>query len=229
LYEGGVQNLIARKGNTAAGLAAGVNYGDFSRAYITGAGDTTFIGKLAGLDVNTGNDTALWARRGGALDLIAREGDLAPGTEAGVKFFDLTMLGNSQGYQINNKGQVAFESLLTGPGVTSANDTGIWATDLAGTLRLVAREGSLFDVNDDPNIEDFRTILTTDLQWFNGGGEDGSGGAFNNAGQLVVSLRFTDNSGGVFVINTAVPEPSTVLLLLVAIPLVGNRRRCRAA
>jgi hypothetical protein len=111
--------------------------------------------------------------------------------------------------------QVAFHVKLTGPGVTAANDTGIWVTDLTGALRLVAREGDLFDVNDDPMIEELRTVFLTKL----------SGGGFNNAGELAIALTFTDNSGGVFVISTAVPEPSIGLMWPAAFILVRTRRR----
>ncbi len=226
VYGGGDLQVIAREGSAAAGIGAGVNHGNIYYAYLNGAGKATFAGSLTGLDVTAQNDTALWSQRGDALTLIAREGDHASGTPAGVTFGDFTSLGGGGlGFQVNKSGQVAFQVTLTGPGVTAANDMGIWVTDLQGNLRLVAREGDLFDVSDDPNIEDLRTVRSTELWWYSGGGEDGYGSAFNNAGELANALSFTDSSGGAFVISTAVPEPSIVLMLPTALLFMRICRR----
>ena len=42
--------------------------------------------------------------------------------------------------EISNDGQVAFAGFVSGPGVTSANNTAIWA-GLPGQMALVARAG----------------------------------------------------------------------------------------
>ncbi len=215
LHDGGEFKLIARESSPAAGIAAGANHGSMHYAYLNGAGEATFVGTLTGSAVNLQNDSALWSHEGDALRLIAREGDHAPGTPDGVIFGDISRLGADSAFSANNMSQVAFHVKLTGPGVTAANDTGIWVTDLTGALRLVAREGDLFDVNDDPMIEELRTVFLTKL----------SGGGFNNAGELAIALTFTDNSGGVFVISTAVPEPSIGLMWPAAFILVRTRRR----
>jgi hypothetical protein len=215
LHDDGEFELIAREGSPAAGIAAGTNHGSSHYAYLNGAGEATFVGTLTGPAVNLQNDSALWSQRGDSTELLAREGDHAPGTPAGVMFGDFSRLGADSAFSVNNMSQVAFHVKLTGPGVTAANDTGIWATDLGGALRLVAREGDLFDVNDDPMIEELRTVFLTKL----------AGTGFNNAGELVIALTFTDNSGGVFVISTAVPEPSIGLMLPAAFIFAGARRR----
>jgi hypothetical protein len=212
LHEAGQFKLIAREGSAAAGIADGTNHGSTRYAYLNGAGEATFVGTLTGSAVNPQNDSALWSQRGDSIALIAREGDRAPGTPAGVTFGDFSRLGADSAFQVNNNSQVAFHVKLSGPGVTAVNDTGIWATDLTGDLRLVAREGDLFDVNDDPMIEELRTVFLTKLAG-GGGGEDGDSTAFNDAGELAFALTFTDNSGGVFVTSTAVPEPSIGLML----------------
>ncbi|HEX2474975.1 MAG TPA: choice-of-anchor tandem repeat NxxGxxAF-containing protein [Lacipirellulaceae bacterium] len=215
LHNGGEFQFIAREGSPAAGIAAGANHGSNHYAYLNGAGEATFVGTLTGSAVNLQNDSALWSQRGDTLRLIAREGDHAPGTPAGVMFGDFSRLGADSAFSVNNMSQVAFHVKLTGPGVTAVNDTGIWVTDLSGALRLVAREGDLFDVNDDPMLEDLRTVFLTKL----------SGPGFNNAGELAIALTFTDNSGGVFVISTAVPEPSFAILLATAVVFTRSRRR----
>ena len=73
----------------------------------------------------------------------------------------------------------------------------------------IARTGELFDVNDDPLVDDLREIVS--LSFFANIG-DGNGGAsaFNDQGQLAFAAFFNDGTSGVFVSNlvaTAVPEP----------------------
>ncbi|MCH8148122.1 MAG: hypothetical protein IH987_09050 [Planctomycetes bacterium] len=71
------------------------------------------------------------------LRTVALSGDPAPDTGAGVVFDHF----NSAEIVINDAGQVAFRSVLVGPGVNSDNDRGIWSEG-NGALSLVAREGS---------------------------------------------------------------------------------------
>jgi hypothetical protein len=87
---------------------------------------------------------------------------------------------------------------------------------------LVARTGDLFDVNDDPLIEDMRTISVVNMVG-GSGGEDGLGISFNDAGQLAFNLFFTDGTGGIFV--ATIPEPATATLMLIAAVGCAARRR----
>jgi hypothetical protein len=193
----GSLQLVAREGDAAAGMAAGVVYGNtLSRPVINGAGQTAFGGRVAGTGVDSTNNIALWMGDTGSPSLVARSGDPAPGTAAGVVF-------GSQffNYVLNDTGQIAFTADVTGPGVFGQ---GIWATDSAGTLTLVARTGDLFDVNDDPLIDDFRTISLVRLKT-NSGGQDGRATSFNDASQLAFRLRFTDNTEGIFVATITAP------------------------
>jgi hypothetical protein len=85
----------------------------------------------------TADDEAIYAGPLTAPQVVAHEGDAAPGTPLGVNYlsFDPPAL--------NNVGQVAFGALLTGnlgAGVTTANDGAIYAGPL-GAPQLVAREG----------------------------------------------------------------------------------------
>jgi hypothetical protein len=122
------------------------------------------------------------------LNLVARTGDLAPGTTSGVRFSDLYLPA------LNSAGQTAFRGVLTGSGVTASNNLGIWATDQDGALQLIVRTGAQLEVA--PGI--FRTI--SDLAFVeNTGNSDGRASGFNNLGQLVFWARFTNGSQGVFV------------------------------
>src|SRR3990170_5463730 len=87
------------------------------------------------------------------LEVVVKEGDQAPGTPLGTVF-------NGFGTpSLNASGEMAFVGTLTGPGVTSANNAGIWGADGAGGLRLIARDGeqapgtplgTVFDSFNDP-------------------------------------------------------------------------------
>ena len=188
--------LVARAGDAAPGTADGVNFSGFNSPVLNGAGQTAFLGALTGLGVNSSNNSGIWSEGGGAgLALVAREGDAAPGTAGGVNFSSF----NSP--VLNGAGQTAFRGFLTGTGVDSTNDTGLWASDLDGDLRLIVRTGDLFDVNDDPFLETLRTVSLVSFS-SNSGGEDGRPSGFNDAGQLAFRLRFTDGSEGIFVANT---------------------------
>lgn len=129
---------------------------------------------------------------------------------------------------MNSNGQVAFVGTVGGIGITSANDFGIWAQQADGTLRLIVREGDLIDVDNGPNV-DLRTVKELNAQniFYQSGNEDGKGSVFNDAGQLVFAAQFTDNSSGAFVSSAAVPEPSTLLLAMIAGTLLirGQSRR----
>jgi hypothetical protein len=226
-YEAGTTSLIAREGSPAVGIGSGVSYASFYSTLFNGAGQTTFVASLTGPGVTTENDTAVWTERNGALTLIAREGDQAPGANAGVRLGDLSSLGGSLGVQVNRAGQVAFSAPVTGPSVNSSNDRGLWFTDLSGTLRLIAREGELFDVNDDPLLEDWRTVNLIRLDPFSSGDEDGSTSSYNAAGELAFTMSFVAGGAGVFVASTAVPEPATIAIVgCAAAALSALRPKC---
>ncbi len=189
----GVLALVARKGSAAPDTAQGVVFTSFGNdPILNDAGQIAFRGALTGTGVDGTNDTGIWSEGSGALALVARSGDAAPGTPAGV------MYGRMNTPVLNGSGQTAFKSNLTGTGVTTVNNWGIWATDSAGVLTLVARAGDLFDVNDDPLIDDLRTISLLALT-VNSGGGDGYSTSFNDDGQLAFKLNFTDGSQGIFV------------------------------
>ena len=215
----GSPRLVAREGDAAPGTDTGVVYSDFVfDPVINAAGQTAFRGGLTGTGVNGSNDSGIWSEAAGTLGspgLVAREGDAAPGTGAVYSQFDDPV--------INAAGQTAFLAfLLTGNGVTFSNNAGLWATDPDGLLTLIARTGDLFDVNDDPFTDDFRTISSVSF-FANSSGEDGRATSFNDAGQLAFFLSFTDGSQGLFV--ASVPEPAGLAVLgLGGVALLLRRR-----
>lgn len=221
----GTLNLIAREGSPAPGTDIGVLFGSgFDDPLINGAGDTVFTGNLTGEGLTQFlNDTGMWLEKDGALDLIAQSGVTEP---PGVSSSDFADFREFSTYVLNGVGQVAFVHSIGGGGVDTTNNRGIWATDPSGELVLIVRTGDLFDVNNDPSIEDLRTIKSVDLLT-GSGGEDGQPTSFNDAGQLAFKLSFTDGSEGIFV--ATIPEPGTLGVLGVFAGLVAGRRGKRVA
>ncbi len=144
--------LVARAGDQAPGLPNGVLFSFFpTDPVINDAGQTAFTSNLTGAGVNSSKDWSLFSEGSGALALLAREGNQAAGAPVGVAYVMLAAP------IISSSGQTACWGLLSGPGVDSSNDRGLWSG--AGSLALIAREGSqapdtpegvVFNVIDDP-------------------------------------------------------------------------------
>src|SRR5262245_21683263 len=80
-------------------------------------------------------NATLWAV---SVRTVPLSGQQAPGTPAGVNFvaFSFTLAPS-----LDDKGQAAFDSELTGTGVVESNRYGLWHETSAG-LALLARTGS---------------------------------------------------------------------------------------
>jgi hypothetical protein len=171
--------LVARDGGQVAGTPAGVFYGVYPTASGNNAGNTFLAndaGQVAFQTLISGSDWAILAYRHGNIELVARPGSHAPGTPDGVNFFDL----NLGGLALNNSGQTAFTGPLTGGGVNSTNDVGIWSEG-SGSLALIARKG-----NQAPGMPDGAVFNPP----FSVGSLD-----LNNAGQM--AFRSSVTGGGV--------------------------------
>lgn len=187
--------LVAREGFQAPDAPAGVVFADFQspvaiRPAMNGTNHVAFVAPLMGTGVDASNDHGLWSEGGGPLELLAREGDPAPGLPAGVNFGEIVFQG------INNLGEVAFDATLVGPSVTvGVDDRSIWKHTPAVGLQLIARTGDAIEVA--PG--DVRNLSELDLSFGGRGSEDGTTRTLNNAGQVVVSVRFTDTTGAMLV------------------------------
>jgi hypothetical protein len=103
-----------------------------------------FTGTLSGPGVSAANNAALFSgtpTAGGAL-LVAREGDLAPGTD-GARFGAFLSVALPSW---RSAGPLFVARLASGPGVTRQNDLGLWTSDESGNLRLVLRTGDALAV-----------------------------------------------------------------------------------
>ncbi len=118
-------------------------------------------GGLTGEGVTTSNDLTLWSGPVSALRVIAREGFAAPDVAVGIHFKNFGLP------SLNSHGAVSFNGTLTGPGVDSQNEKGIWVDD--GTSgRLLVREGdaapgteanTVFDSLEQPQIVESGDVL----------------------------------------------------------------------
>ena len=167
---GGALGLVARTGDAAPGVPAGVVFRRFGQPGLNDTGQTLFDAELAGPGVTDANREGLFLGSGGRLELVLRGGEPVPDSPAGVTFDSL--LGPPR---LNNAGEVAFTALLSGDGVDTTNRTGIFA-GAAGSLRTVARAG-------DPAPDVPGGVV---IRGFTGGV------ALNNAGQVA----FTALLGG---------------------------------
>ena len=103
---------MARTGDAAPGAGGAVfnSFGliDGSGFELNDLGETAFAALLGGAGVTEANDRALFATRGGVLDMILREGDLLD--LGGGELRPLRSLGNFTpfGFGFNNHGDIAF-------------------------------------------------------------------------------------------------------------------------
>jgi hypothetical protein len=132
---------VGYTGEPAPGTPPNVFFQEFQegdssdKPSINAAGNLVFRATLTGSGIASNNNSGLWLDKNGVRSLMYREGSHAPGTPAGVNF------GGFGGDAIlNNLNRISFHGFLTGTGVVSSNNSGIWAETGAG-LSLVARAG----------------------------------------------------------------------------------------
>lgn len=213
--------LAVRQRDSVPGYQSEADIEGFSSFAFSETDDVIFRGLTNGLEIPTDERFGLWTGDRGELRLVARAGMSAPGTDA--EFSD-TGFGSDTVLATNNAGQVAFWSLLRGPGVNSTNDQGVWATDVAGNLQLILRKGDVLDTNSDPLVDNLRVIAGVG-HLPGTGAEDGRAVSFNDAGQLALIVVFTDGSRGIYV--ATVPEPGLFLIMGNALAVLGLKRTKR--
>jgi hypothetical protein len=149
----GTNSLIERYNTPVPGPTPGAGAlwaKPFDRPALNRSGAVTFTAQVSGTGITTANDTGIWSNVGGSWNAIAREGTSGPGPNLGANvyfadfgFKQLVVADETFADRIvlNSAGRVAFDAQLTGAGVTSANNTGIW-TNPNGQLTAIARTGS---------------------------------------------------------------------------------------
>jgi hypothetical protein len=203
----GLPTVIAREGSSAPGVSGATFTGFNSVVLVNDDAVTLFQGDTSN------SKSGLWLAHPSFSSpiVLALSGSTAPGAGS-AKFSDFT------GFALNNNSLVLFAATLTGTGVTTSNDTGVWALTDDGQVHLILREGSALTVG--PG--DSRTLSAFD---FFTGSNNGDGGpsSFSDTDLFVFRAAFTDGSAGIFVI--AIPEPSATALLLLSAGYWGARRQ----
>lgn len=130
----GAITMIAREGSAAPGTV-GANFNVLgSGLAMNEAGKIAFTASLTGGDTTVGvNSGGLWLGDASSVTLVARNGDVAPNAGGATYASILTPT-------ISASGAVMFRGSLTGAGIDSTNDTGLWS-GLPGSISPVARKG----------------------------------------------------------------------------------------
>jgi hypothetical protein len=219
----GSLKLLAREGSQAPGVISGAKYASFDTPKLSEGGHTAFAAGLANdiaLGITSTNNSGIWSDASGSLQLLARAGAQAPGMPLGAVFDVFNGGRSSVDFALNSAGHGAFLWRVTGGGTNSNNNLGLWAQDQNGKLRLVLRQGDMFEVA--PG--DARLITGIGFQSQSAGGE-GLPRGFNDNHQLAVLLNFANNTSGVFVTSITVPEPGGLALTFLA--FAGFFARCK--
>jgi len=204
VYQDEELRLMAREGGDAPDQPEGVVFGSLKSCSINGAGHCLLTPVLAGPGIDFSNRQTIYTDVSGAFRLIVRAGDPAPGMEEGVR------LDGFRDASFNRVGQIAFTAILRGSTITSDNDLAIYLYDPEYGFFIVAREGDVIDVDDDPVSEELwkiESVKSVRFAWSNG--EDGRPNSFNDQGQLAFQLDLSGGMSGVMVARFVLPEPIT--------------------
>lgn len=122
--------------NTAGAAAGNGTFAGYSRVALSDSGAVGFLAALTGTAGGSADNAGVYLGGVGGVAQLARKGATAAGTAALYSSFD------SWGFDINADGRVAFKAVLSGAGVSTANDSALFQYKGAGTT-LIAREGSV--------------------------------------------------------------------------------------
>ncbi|MGL4420213.1 MAG: DUF7453 family protein, partial [Gemmataceae bacterium] len=136
----GASTLVIKAGDAAPGIS-GATLTAVEFPLHSGNAGMVFRGTMTYAGVNQNTDNALWQGSPGNWSLIAREGGSAPGAgiPADAVFFNISTAEDLT--LVNRRGDVLFTSAITGTGVTSVSNTGLWMKPVGGPLRKIIREG----------------------------------------------------------------------------------------
>ena len=180
----GVFRVAVREGDQVNGMADGIVFAGLGVPQINDQGQLALIARIEGSGVGPTNEQLVCVNRQSQLGFepVARTGDHAVGMPEAFTYAVFQF--DDDAFQFNNQGQVAFFATLS-DGIVESE--AIYATTQHGILYLVAAEGVAFDVNPDPLVDDYRTVMNL-VSYFD----------LNNYGELAFHAAFTDGSSGLF-------------------------------
>ncbi len=132
----GSMSLVLREGDPVPGMP-GSSFGDVSGwEHVFRMNDAGTLLIRTSIDGVAAPRAIVLRNSGFGHEVIARVGTQVPGEAPGVFWSDFPSMA------LNESGSVAMSAWVDGPGVSAANDTGVW-TDNFGPLSSVLREGDL--------------------------------------------------------------------------------------
>jgi hypothetical protein len=167
------------QGDQAPGFAPGVLFATFITSTINDQGVIAFLGGADEFgDVNA-LTLGLWWDRPGAITLVAARGKPAP-VVANATLTQLDML------ELTESGNLYFIGRFAGPGIDETNNFALFRAGGSGT-DIVLREGDVVDVVDASGNTSTRVVRALGL-----------GPRVTPTGQGVLSVLFTDGTGGIY-------------------------------
>jgi hypothetical protein len=152
---------------------------------LSGNGTLAFIGTLkpGTGGTTTTNATGVYVSQSGTLSLVARQGDVAPGSAGKFTVFNQVVAMNA--------GYVVFLASLTG--VPASQNQGIWAAMPDGSLTPVVEKGNLLDFHGTNKTVKSIGIFQQASNFL------GQSRSFDtDAGILVYEATFTDQTWGIY-------------------------------
>jgi hypothetical protein len=146
------------------------------------------------------SEKAIFIIGSSGLSRLASQGQQAPELAADVIFEDFEQV------VANTHGQIAFRARVSGPGIDSSNNKGIWVRDADFTIKLVEQTGSMVEVL--PGV--MRTVSTLTLTAGSGGSDGRPRGFSDNPGVLWLAGTGGINSS-IFVTGVS-PLPQVQLI-----------------
>ena len=143
LRAGATPELAAFAGDPIA-VGSLVGWKTFGVPTVGAGGSSAFLASIqniVGASVTSATNGGIFADRATDLQLVVRKGDVAPLVPADPS----ATFSSFRDPVYNADRNVAFIGTLLGPNMLTANKTGIWRTDGASALALVARAGSSVD------------------------------------------------------------------------------------
>ena len=186
---GGTIALVAREGDQVPGLPAGISFESFREILVADDGSVCFSGFVQGPGVNSSNDGCLWSNASGSLEILAREGGIAPDTEG-------SQIKSIMSFTCNNNGVVGLlADMVEGIGDTnSTTNQGLWLSNPeTAELELALRTGDQFDLapGDTRSVRIIRLDKSTNIA----GAGGGSGRVLNDKDRLAVIIDYNLGSG----------------------------------
>jgi hypothetical protein len=175
---------VAVQATAAPGVTGAIFDSVTTGPWAAGDGELLVFGKLrtGSGGVTTSNDLGFWHRSNGAAALVARENDPVPGMPPAARFNVLSAVATlDAGRNYAFAGSMKTNSSLA---ITTANDTGLWAT-FGAPARLLVRENQAA-----PGTSGLFDTLTAVGLVSNGAGQLGFSTLMKIGGTITTANRF---------------------------------------